>query len=375
MNPNQPQPNAQSNASALAEQLQELTGDSQISDFHIKEGEPLWRRRDGELQKAGTGAAITREQILELIRRNESHTGIKAAQLTESMQATGDRDMALKIGPRRFRANVYWCNGLRLAVTLRQLPEQAPLLKTLGLAPSYLNLLKSSKGLILVTGATGSGKTTTLASTLEHLNEVTSGHIITLEDPVEYLIRSRNCLVDQRQLGRDVPTFQSGLRSALRQDPDILLVGELRDYETVKTALDAANTGHLVLGTLHTNSAQQTLERLTSFFPDESRSWAHAVISQVLLGVLSQVLVPRADGTGRIMVAETLVNTSDVRQLIREGKSHTIFNAMDTGSSRGQHLLNKELLRLVRNNTIRPDDALYATYDPTNLSKELNRVN
>ncbi len=234
-------------------------------------------------------------------------------------------------------------------------------------------LLKQSKGLILVTGATGSGKTTTLAATLEHLNEFGSGHIITLEDPVEYQIRSRNCLVDQRQLGRDVPSFHHGLRSSLRQDPDIILVGELRDFETVKTALDAANTGHLVFGTLHTNSAQQTLERLTSFFPDDRRDWAQAVISQVLLGVLSQVLVPRKDGKGRLMVAETLINTPDVRQLIREGKSHMIFNAMDTGSSRGHLLLNKLLLEQIGRGVITADDALYATYDPNNLMKELAR--
>lgn len=363
------------NTTALLDQLIALSADNKISDFHIKEGDFLWRRRDGQLLCPEGGTLISREQILEIIRRNEAQTGIKASLLNDALKDTGDLDLALKVGNRRFRANIYLCNGMRLAVTLRQLPEHAPALRSLGLSASYLGLLGASKGLILVTGATGSGKTTTLASTIEHLNEIGSGHIITLEDPVEYLIKSKKSLVDQRQLGRDVPSFHYGLRAALRQDPDVLLVGELRDYETVKTALDAANTGHLVLGTLHTNSAQQTLERLTSFFPDESRTWANAVISQVLLGVLSQTLVPRADGTGRILVAETLVNTSDVRQAIREGKSHNIFNVMDTGSSRGQHLLNKELMTLVQAGTITKNDALYATYDPTNLSKELNRVN
>lgn len=356
----------------LFDRVKELSSDAQISDFHIKEGEPLRYRKAGVLHK-DSAAPVTRDQLLDMVKRNESHTGVMADKVKEALNSTGDRDMALKIGAKRFRANLYWCNGMRLALVLRQLPDQAPALASLGLTEGYMNLLNSSKGLILVTGATGSGKTTTLASTLEHLNERTAGHIITLEDPVEYLISSKNCLVDQRQIGRDVPNFHAGLRSALRQDPDILLIGELRDPETVKTALDAANTGHLVLGTLHTNSAQQTLERLTSFFPDERKDWAQAVISQVLLGVLSQVLVPRTNGTGRALVAETMINTQDVRQLIREGKSHHIFNAMDTGSSRGQVLLNKALLALVRKGEISREDALYATYDPTQLAKELAR--
>lgn len=356
----------------LFDQLQQLSSDPQISDFHVKEGDALRFRKSGTL--VSTGAEnITRDEIVDLIRRNESHTGYKAANLNEFMSATGDKDMAMKVGSRRFRANIYWCNGMRLACTLRQLPETVPALFSLGLSDSYLSLLKNSKGLILVTGATGSGKTTTLASTLQHINEHSTGHIITLEDPVEYLIRSKNCMVDQRQVGRDVPDFQSGLRSALRQDPDILLVGELRDYETVKTALDAANTGHLVFATLHTNSAQQTIERLTSFFPDERKEWAQTVLAYVLLGVLSQVLVPRADGKGRVLAAETLINTQDVRQLVREGRSHQIFNAMDTGSTRGHRLLNKVLREFVGNGDITEEAALYATYDPVNLAKELQR--
>ena len=164
--------------------------------------------------------------------------------------------------------------------------------------------------------------------------------------------------------------FTQGLRSALRQDPDILLVGELRDFDTVKTALDAANTGHLVLATLHTNSAQQTIERLTSFFSADKRDWALATLSQALLGIISQVLVPRADGRGRLLAAEMLVATSDVKTSIRDGRTAQIFNAMDTGSAKGHVLLNNVLLEMVRTGAITEDDALYVSYDPSRLKKE-----
>ena len=358
----------------LFETITNLSADLKVSDFHAKEGDRLHFRKAGTLRKTEDESPVTREQILDVLKRNESHTGIKQANLNDLMESKGDVDLALKIGARRFRGNLYWSNGKRLSLALRQLPDKAPDLNSLGLAPSYFPLLKNSRGLILVTGSTGSGKTTTLASTIEHLNETTAGHIITLEDPVEYLIRSRGCLVDQRQIGRDVSSFSLGLRAALRQDPDILLVGELRDYETVKTALDAANTGHLVFGTLHTNSAQQTIERLTSFFPEESRAWAHATLSQVLLGILSQVLVPTVDGSKRVLAAEVLINTPDVRQAIREGRSHQLFNVMDTGSANGQVLLNKVLFELLQKRVIDKDAALYAAYDPAGLKKELLRV-
>ena len=357
----------------LFDDLLMLSAKETISDFLIKEGDSLWARKAGVLTRQET-EPVTRDQIVELIKKNESHTGVKASKIQEILEVSGDKDFALKIGSKRFRANLYWCNGQRLSMAVRQLPDTAPHLAKLNLPSAYLDLLSNSKGLILVTGATGSGKTTTLASTLEFLNSNTTGHIITLEDPVEYLIRSKRCLVDQRQIGRDVVSFSQGLRSSLRQDPDILLVGELRDYETVKTALDAANTGHLVLATLHTNSAQQTLERLTSFFSDDMRDWAHAVVSQALLGILSQVLVPRLDGQDRVLAAELLVNSPDVRQIIREGRSHQLFNAMDTGSSRGQVLLNKVLLDLSKKNVIGMDAALYAAYDPAALKKEFSRA-
>lgn len=347
--------------------------DGDISDFHIKEGDVLRFRKAGSLVSVPGSEAVTRNDILEIIERNESHITVKAKNITAALEVSGDVDLALKIGPRRYRANLYWSNGKRLAMVLRQFPEAPPSLATLGLPAAYHELVKATKGLVLVTGATGSGKSTTLAATLEYINSTVSGHIVTIEDPVEYLIKSKKCNVDQRQVGRDVVSFEAGLRSALRQDPDVLLVGELRDPETVKTALDAANTGHLVFGTLHTNSAQQTIDRLLSFFPPERQAWVQGTVSQVLLGVLSQSLVPLKSGKGRSLAAELLVATQDVRQLIREGRTHQLFNSMDTGSAKGQQLLNRVLVKMVRANEITEQEAYLATYDVHALQKELNR--
>lgn len=357
----------------LYDLIKSFTNDAAISDFHIKEGESLRYRKAGALVSAGSEDSITRDHILDILAKNESHTSVKAKEVTTALAKSGDVDLALKVGNRRFRANLYWSNGKRLGLVLRQFPDTPPPLMSLGLPTQFTELATASRGLILVTGATGSGKSTTLAAMLEHINATMQGHIITIEDPVEYLIRSKKCTVDQRQLGRDVMSFEAGLRSALRQDPDVLLVGELRDPETVKTALDAANTGHLVFATLHTNSAQQSIDRISSFFPPERQAWVQATLSQVLLGILSQVLVPSRKG-GRVLATELLLNSPDVRQLIREGRTHQLFNVMDTGTSKGQLLLNRHLRTLVKSGFISEEEALLSTYEIAALKKELTRV-
>lgn len=348
-----------------------LTTQHRPSDFLIKEGTHIWARRNGKLLQQTQEKSVSREDIVEFLKTHEASTAIAASKVSSILEERGDADFALRIKGTGYRGNLYWSNGRKLTVALRRLDEEIPPLEGLGLPASYLPLLLQSKGLLLITGSTGSGKTTTLASSLEYLNEHRDGHIVTLEDPVEYILHSKKCLIDQRQIGRDVKTFASGLRAVLRQDPDIILVGELRDYDTVKTAIDAANTGHLVLGTLHTNSAQQSIERLTSFFSADKRTWAQATLAQVLLGTVSQVLVPRADGKGRVMAAEIMVASADIRSAIREGRTHQIFNVMDTGSSRGHVLQNNVLKQLVRDKIVTAEDALYSSYDPARLQKEL----
>lgn len=353
--------------------LASLGGVSEISDVHIREGDAIWVRVNGELQKYnGSESKVTRTDILELLKKNEAHSGLKASALNESLKPTGDRDFVIKSGARRFRANIYMANNQRLAIALRKQPETIPDIHQLGIPKSFLPLLQQ-KGLILVTGATGSGKTTTLAAATEYLNKTTSSHIISLEDPVEYYITSKSSRVDQRQLGRDVVGFGEGLRAALRQDPDVLIVGELRDYETVKTALDASNTGHLVLATLHTNSARQSIERIKSFFETDRQEWVQAMLSQALLGVLSQALVPSIDGKCRYLLSEILINAVEVKSAIREGSTHLIYNLMETGTSKGHQLLNRALLKSVLERRVSPEDALLAAYDVPNLKKEYQR--
>jgi len=339
------------------------------SDLHIKEGLPIWVRVNGTYTEVD-GEPVTREQILEFFKAHEAQTNLIADKLPKLMEPKGDVDFQVRLGKKGFRGNLYYVNGKKLAIQLRPQAEKIPQMEGLGLPATFRDLIEQSKGLVLVTGATGSGKTTTLAAGLDYLNRTREGHIITLEDPIEYVLTPQRCIIDQRQIGRDATSFEIGLRSALRQDPDILLVGELRDFDTVKTALDAANTGHLVLGTLHTNSAQQTIERLTSFFAADKQEWALQTISQVLLGIVSQVLVPRADGKGRLLAAELLVNTSDIKSSIRDGRTQQIFNAMDTGSAKGQVLLNNVLVNMVRQGQITQEDALYVSYDPARLKKE-----
>lgn len=358
------------NTVQLHQLIEYFASQKSVSDFLIKEGEPLWARVHGTLSKLDT-PKLSKEAIENFLNRKAQH--VLHGQVKDVVKHPLDKDFTLKVGQSRYRANLYQCVGQKSAMALRRFPDRIPLLESLGLPTGYVNLLNKSKGLILITGATGSGKTTTLASSLDYLNKHKGGHIITLEDPVEYLLKSEKALIDQREVGTDVKSFESGLRAALRQDPDVVLIGEMRDPETVKTALDAATTGHLVFATLHTNSAQQTVERITSFFSAERRDWAHAVLSQALLGIVSQVLVPHKDNKSRLLAAELLVNTPEVRQTIREGKSHLIFNAMDTGASRGHILLNRVLKDLVQKGLVAEDDAKYAAYDPAGLEKELYR--
>jgi len=356
----------------LEQQLIETSRKSNVSDVHITEGLPVWYRESGSLKRFKT--EVKRSDILDFLRKHHDSTGIPVEKLEELLNKRGDLDFAMATGDVRWRGNVYRTDNRKLAMAMRKLDSTIPALGDLGLPDTYMQLPQRAKGLLLVTGPTGSGKTTTMASTIGYMNETSRRHIITLEDPVEFIHKSNFSLIHQRQMGgRDGKDFAGSLRAAMREDPDVIFIGEMRDRDTVQVALDAANTGHLVLGTLHTMGARNTIERIASFFPADEKDWVQQVLSSVLVGVLSQVLVPRSDGKGgRTLGYELLVNSSSVRNAIREGKVNQIFNAMDTGRNEGQVLMNRCLAEKVQTGEISLDDAMYYSYDPKALEKELN---
>ena len=354
----------------LNDQILSLFQRPEVSDLHIKEGSAIWYRDTGKM-KLAQGEPVTREDITAWMAAIQEDTNIPVDTLPKKITVKGDLDFSAQLTGMRVRGNIY-LSDKQLSIVLRRLNSKIPKMEDMDLPPQVIELIGRSKGIMLVTGATGSGKSTTLAAILQYLNENTRSHIITIEDPIEYKLPDAMSHISQRQIGPDASSFGNALRAALRQDPDILLIGELRDQETVKTALDAANTGHLVFGTLHTNNARQSIERLTSFFSAEEKEWAQQVISTVLLGVMSQVLVPRATGTGRVLCSELMVNTSGAAQCIRDGKLTHLVNIMEMGSSEGQQTLNNDLKRRIQEGKITADDALYYSYAPGQLQKDLS---
>ncbi len=262
----------------------------------------------------------------------------------------------------RFRCNFYLQRGT-VALALRSLPLEIPPLETLGLPSNVETFLTKSKGLILVAGATGSGKSTTLASMIKRINESYSYHITTIEDPVEYLHRHQMSLVTQKEVGDDAISFASALKASLREDPDVIMLGEMRDYETISIAMTAAETGHLVLSTIHTNGAVKVIDRILDAFSTEQQAQVKSQLATVLEGVVSQQLIPRKDGTGLILVTEVMVVTPAVRNLIREGKHYQINNLIQNGMSQGMHSLERTLAKLVKDDVIAQSEAALRVND------------
>jgi twitching motility protein PilT len=254
-------------------------------------------------------------------------------------------------GLARFRVNVF-AQSRGIAAAFRRIPTQIPALSALQ-APAILStLMKSTKGLILVTGPTGSGKSTTLAAMIDQLNQTESRHVLTLEDPIEFVHPSKQCLMHQREIGLQALSFESALRSALRQDPDVILVGELRDLATIRLALTAAETGHLVLGTLHTSGAAKTMDRIVDVFPAEEKGMVRSMLSESLNAVVSQILLKRKEGGGRVAAHEILVATPAIRHLIREGKVAQLYSAIQTGGAAGMQTLDQSLSALAEQGLI-----------------------
>src|SRR4051794_35570715 len=270
----------------------------------------------------------------------------------------------------RFRVNAYRQRAA-LGAAFRRIPTEIPAIESLGLPPVVSELVTKPRGLVLVTGPTGSGKSTTLASMIDVINATRDEHIMTVEDPIEFLHGHKRCLVNQRELGSDALSFSHALKAALRQDPDIILVGEMRDLETISTALTAAETGHLVFATLHTQDAPQTVDRIIDVFPSEQQGQVRMMLSVSLQGILTQQLLPTADGSGRVVAVEALVPTPAIRNLIREGKTHQIYSAIQTGGSHGMQTMDGALADLVRKGKITRELAMLRAGHPDELGRLL----
>jgi twitching motility protein PilT len=268
----------------------------------------------------------------------------------------------------RFRVNVYFQKGA-LGAAFRTIPQEVLSLHKLGLPKAVEDMTEKPRGLVLVTGPTGSGKSTTLAAMIDKINETKNEHIMSVEDPIEFLHNHKKCIVNQREVNQDTRSFAQALKHVLRQDPDVILVGEMRDLETISLAVTAAETGHLVFGTLHTQDAPQTVDRVIDVFPPHQQHQVRAQLANALQGIITQTLIPRRDGKGRIVACEILVPTPGVRNLIREGKNHQIYSAMQTGGKFGMQTLDAALVDLVRRGLISQQEAEKRSTSPDDLRR------
>jgi len=348
-------------------QLLKTLVDQTGTDLHITTNSPPQIRIDGKmvpLQLPPMTAAETKQVIYSVLTDNQKH------RLEETLEV--DFSFGVK-GLARFRANCFFQRGA-VAGAFRTIPWEMRSFKDLGLPDVVSQLCDRPRGLILVTGPTGSGKTTTLAAMLDKVNNERHEHMVTIEDPIEYLHAHKKCLVNQRELHADTHSFSNALRSVLRQDPDVVLIGEMRDLETIESALRIAETGHLTFATLHTNSAAQTINRIIDVFPAHQQSQIRAQLSFVLEGILCQSLLPRATGHGRALALEILVPNSAIRNLIREDKVHQIYSAMQTGQSQfGMQTFNQSLATLYFKKQITLQLAISMSSHPDELQDMINR--
>ena len=331
------------------EKLIGIASERDASDVHLIAGLPPKCRIDGRITDL-YGEPLT---PMDCEQYGESLAGEEIKKIRE----TGQLDFAAAVAGRRLRVNLFRQQG-RLSAALRLLRDGIPKLSELGLPPAAGLFSKWNKGIVLVTGETGSGKSTTLAAILEEINATRPLHIITLEDPIEYVYTPKCAIVNQREVGADVEDYETGLYASLREDPDVILVGEMRDYETISAAVTAAETGHLVMSTLHTTGAAQTLDRIIDSCPPHAQNQIRTQLSTILKGVITQALIPLAMGGGRVAATEILVGTDAVGSLIRDNKCFQLATVMQSGAALGMHTLNADLARLVRAGTIRREDAI-----------------
>ncbi len=333
------------------------------SDLHVTAGDRPRLRVDG---------AIVDSAVEEVLSGKDTHRlaySILGDDQKKRFEAEGELDISFGVqGLSRFRANLFRQRGC-VALAVRRVQLEVPALDTLGVPAIIATLAERPRGLVLVTGPTGSGKSTTLAAMIDKINRERRGHILTIEDPIEFVHRRHECMVSQREVGADTKSFGQALKYALRQDPDVILVGEMRDLETIRAALTIAETGHLCLATLHTNSTVETVNRIIDVFPSDQQAQVRAQLSFVLEGVVTQALLPRAAGPGRVCATEVMICTPAIRACIRENKLHQLYSNLQMGKKYGMQTLNDALFDLYVRKEVALDDCLKASGDPTELQR------
>ena len=339
----------------------------EASDLHLTAGSPPMIRYHGTLHALDYPAMTpqtTREVIYSILTNDQR----------QRLENDWQIDLAYSIpGKARFRVNAYFQRA-SLSAAFRLIPQTMPKLASLGLPQTLVDFTKKPRGFVLVTGPTGSGKSTTLAAMLDLINDTRHEHILTIEDPIEFLHMHKKCIVNQRELGADAQSFSLGLKAGLRQDPDVILVGEMRDLDTISTALTAAETGHLVFATLHTQDTAQTVDRIVDVFPPAQQQQVRVQLSVALQGIVTQQLLPLSNGQGRCVATEVLVPTPAVRNLIREGKTHQIYSALQTGAQFGMRTMDTSLAELVREGKISRELAESRSGTPEELRRLMGTV-
>ncbi|MCW2961679.1 MAG: type pilus twitching motility protein PilT, partial [Thermoleophilia bacterium] len=335
------------------------------SDLHLKAGSPPYLRLNGELTPIPGMYAIGLDDLDMIVRELTRH----APNRLHEFEQAGETDLSYELRScARFRVNVFRQRG-EISIALRVIPDEVPALDTLNLPPVIQQLAMQQRGLVLVTGATGSGKSTTLAAMIDHINEHSAKHIVTVEDPIEMVHRDKRSLINQREIGTDTGSFSGALRRALRQDPDVILIGEMRDEETVRAALSAAETGHLVFSTLHTIDVMETIYRVLDFFPAELERQARAMLAGTLKGIISQRLVKTVDGRSRVPAIEVMVGTSRIADAIENADdTGTIGEAIAEGGYYGMQSFDQSLLQLVMDKAINIDEAMYHASSKQNFA-------
>jgi twitching motility protein PilT len=340
---------------------------SNASDLHVVAGEYPKLRIDGEMTNASSGHMLSTKDTMQLAYSVLTENQKKRFEQEDELDFSfGITNLA------RFRGNCFRQRGC-VSMVIRQIPFHIKGFQELGLSPAIAKMAEKPRGLVLVTGPTGSGKSTTLAAVIDKINRERKGHIITVEDPIEFVHKHHGCLINQREVGTDTKSFATALKYALREDPDVILVGEMRDLETIQAALTIAETGHLAFATLHTNSAPEAINRIIDVFPPHQQSQVRAQLAFVLEGIVTQTLLQKASGRGRVMAAEILVITPAIRALIRDDKVHQIYSSMQAGKKFGMQTLNDSLYALYMSRDVTAEECLRVTSMPDEFLRMIGR--